>query len=169
MRISAQSKLFSVVSYFPYSYTVLNSRIFEILQLDSEQHHEKFKGCLYILISPKNTPIVARHDWNFIRQLWPLIIKSMPSENPSIVNLINAVLDAVNRFFPTIAINLVFPQNCLDTANVLAQNYPKCDLRSFQKCIEESERALQVKCQNRAVAYNETVDGLLDACINGNL
>ncbi|KYB26764.1 proteasome activator complex subunit 4 [Tribolium castaneum] len=169
VRISAQSKLFSVVSYFPYSYTVLTSRIFEILKLNSEEHHEKFKGCLYILISPKNTPIVARHDWNFIRQLWPLIIKSMPSEKPSIVNLINAIVDAVNRFFPTIAINLVFPQRCLDDATLLSQNVPKCDLTHFQKYMDEGEKTLQIKCQKRAVAYNETVDGLLDACINGNL
>lgn len=169
MRITAQCKVFAVVSYFPYSYTVLTPRMFEILKLNSEEHHEKFKGCLYVLIGPKNHPIVARHDWNFIRQLWPLIVKSMPSEKPSIVNLINAVLDAVNRYFPTIAINLVFPQACLDAAQVLSSGVPKCNLLDFQKYMDEGERALVVKCQNRTTAYNETVDGLLDACINGNL
>jgi proteasome activator subunit 4 len=169
VRITAQCKVFAVVSYFPYSYTVLTPRMFEILKLNSEEHHEKFKGCLYVLIGPKNHPIVARHDWNFIRQLWPLIVKSMPSEKPSIVNLINAVLDAVNRYFPTIAINLVFPQACLDAAQVLSSGVPKCNLLDFQKYMDEGERALVVKCQNRTTAYNETVDGLLDACINGNL
>lgn len=169
MRISAQLKLFSIVSYFPHSYTVLTPRILEILKLNSEQNHPKFKGCLYVLLSPKNAPIVARHDWDLIKQLWPLIVKSMPSEKPSIVALIATLVEAVNRFFPTIAINLVFTKSCLDAAWALAKTTPPSDLQDFQAFIDNGENYLQLKCQNRYAAYNATMDGLLDACINGNL
>ncbi|KAJ8931974.1 hypothetical protein NQ314_015072 [Rhamnusium bicolor] len=96
VRRAAQIKLFAIVSYFPYSYSVLTGRIKEILQLDSQENHEMFKGCLYILLGPKNAPIVARHDWQFIRELWPLIVKSMPSEKPSIINLIAVLTEAVS-------------------------------------------------------------------------
>lgn len=93
----------------------------------------------------------------------------MPSEKPSIVNLINSVSDAVNRHFPTIAINLIFPEKCLNAATALTFNFPKCDLRSFQHFIAGGEEGLKLKCKKRADAYNETVNSLLDACSNGNL
>lgn len=117
----------------------------------------------------ENTPLVARHNWNLIKQLWPLIVKSMPSEKPSIVALIAVLVEAVNRFFPTIAINLVFTKSCLDAAWALAQTAPPCDLKDFQTFIDNGENCLQLRCQNRLADYNATTDGLLDACINGNL
>lgn len=98
VRIAAQSKLNAMITYFPYSYTVIKPKIIEILQKDSETHHECFKGCLYILCCPKNAPIIARHDWNFTRDIWPLIIRSKPSEKQSIISLINSISDCVHRW-----------------------------------------------------------------------
>ncbi|XP_018576290.1 proteasome activator complex subunit 4 [Anoplophora glabripennis] len=169
MRIAAQSKLFAVVSYFPYSYTVLTEKIKEILQLDSEKNHEKFKGCLYVLLGPKSSPIVARHDWLFIRQMWPLIVKSMPSEKPSIINLISSVTEAVHKYFPTIAIKLIIPESTLATAYNLNSNVPICDLSNFRHVIDKGEEYLQKKSELRRLAYEGTLNDLLDAAEAGNL
>ncbi|KAJ8924060.1 hypothetical protein NQ315_006837 [Exocentrus adspersus] len=169
VRIGAQCRLFAVVSYFPYSYSVLTEKIKEILQLDSEKYHEKFKGCLYILLGPKSSPIVARHDWNLIRQLWPLIVKSMPSEKPSIINLIQSLNDAVHKYFPTIAIKLIIPESTLAAAYTLSNAHPACNLRDFQHAIDNGEEYLKTKSEKKRVDYEGTLNDLLDAVETGNL
>lgn len=170
IRISAQSKLFGMIQYFPYSFTLLTDKIKEILKMDSVENHEKFKGCLYILLGPKNSPIVARHDWDFIKEIWPLIVKSMPSEKPSIVNLIAALSDSVQKYFPTIAIKLTIPERTLRSAYDLANTKPfVCNLVEFQKFIDNGENYLKEKSLQRREAYNHTMSSLLEACENGNL
>lgn len=161
--------MFAVVSYFPYSYTVLTENIKEILQLDSQKYHEKFKGCLYILLGPKNSPIIGRHDWKFIKQIWPLVVRSLPSEKPSIINLVTSVTDAVDKYFPTIAIKLVIPESALNAAHNLRKNVPICDLSNFQTAIDNGEAYLKTKSDERRVAYDDTINALLDAVLSGNL
>lgn len=148
---------------------MLTERIKEILQLDSEKYHEKFKGCLYILLGPKSSPIVARHDWQFIRQMWPLIVKSMPSEKPSIINLIALVTEAVHKYFPTIAIKLIIPESILTAAYNLNKNVPICDLSNFKDAIDKGEEYLQQKSEMRRLAYEGTLNDLLDVVEMGNL
>lgn len=167
--MNAQNKIFSVISYFPYSYTVLTDKIKETLQLDSQQYHEQFKGCLYLLLGPKSAPIIIRHDWKFIREIWPLLVKSMPSEKPSIINLVSAITDVVEKFFPTIAIKLVIPDDTLQAAYFLANNEPKCNLSRFQQQIANGENYLNMKSKERREAYDGTVNALLDVLQKGNL
>lgn len=169
MRINAQAKIFAIISYFPYSYTVLTEKIKQTLRLDSQKYHEQFKGCLYLLLGPKSAPIMIRHDWNFIREIWPLLVKSMPSEKPSIINLVSSITDVVEKFFPTIAIKLVIPDSALQAAYRLAENRPVCDLSNFQKEIQNGENYLSVKSSERREAYDGTVNALLEVLQNGNL
>lgn len=168
IRILAQAKLHSAISYFPYSYMVLSDKIKEILKMDSIKHHEMFKGCLYILLGPKGTPIIAKHDWKFLGEVWLLLIRSQPSEKPSIVNLINLLSDAIQRCFPTIAIKVCVPEKCLTLAREL-QKGMQIDLEGFREIIENSEENLRQKSFQLEKTYNETVARILDACVNGKL
>nr|XP_023028371.1 proteasome activator complex subunit 4-like [Leptinotarsa decemlineata] len=169
VRIAAQCKLYAIIAYYPYSYAVLTEQIKKILQMDSQQCHKKFKGCLYVLLGPKNSPIVARHDWKFIEQIWPSIVKSVPSEKPSIINLITTATNVVDKYFPTIAINLIIPQSTLDAAYRLCNNIPKCDLSDFQSHINNGEVYLRRKSDERRIAYEGTLESLIDALETGNL
>lgn len=168
VRILAQGKLFSAVSYFPYSYTVLTPHIIEILRLNSTEHHEKFKGALNVLLGPRTTPIIARHDWKFIRDVWPLVVKSMPSEKPSIVNLMNSLSDAMHRYFPTIAIKLSIPNNCLKAAYDWG-NTENLTFDDFKEVIDSAEERLKLKSEEKERTYREVVNLLLEACLEGNL
>ncbi|XP_060526500.1 proteasome activator complex subunit 4-like [Cylas formicarius] len=170
VRIAAQSRLYRMISYFPYCSVILTNKIKEILLINSEENHEKFKGCLYILLGPKGTPIIARHDWNFIKEVWPLVIRSMPSEKPSIVKLVTGLTDAVYKYFPTIAIKLMIPERTLSAAYRLADTRPfTCDLSSFKRFIDDGKIYLKKISLEREQAYNQTINNLLDACESGNL
>ncbi|XP_050294149.1 proteasome activator complex subunit 4B-like [Anthonomus grandis grandis] len=170
VRMAAQSKLYGVIQYFAYSYTVLTPKITEILKTDSVENHETFKGCLYVLLGPKNAPILARHDWEFIKEIWPLLVKSMPSEKPSIVNLISALTDTVHKYFPTIAIKLSIPEKTLSSARHFASVGPfPCDIKKFQTLIDGGEAYLMKKSLQRREAHDKTVTCLLENLENGNL
>ncbi|KAL1501106.1 hypothetical protein ABEB36_006493 [Hypothenemus hampei] len=170
VRKNAQSKLNSLTEYFPYSFQMLTDRIKEILQMDTVEHHETFKGCLYILLGPTRNPIIARRDWKFIQEIWPLLVQSKPSEKPSIVNLIAALTNSVHKFFPTITINLVIPEKPIEAAYALAEAKPYiCDLESFQNFIDKGEECLMQKSLEKKKAYEDTVQSLLDNLEKGNL
>lgn len=136
--------------------------------MDTTEHHEKFKGCLFILLGSKNAPIATRHDWNLIKELWPLIIKSKPSEKPSIINLMNALTDAIRRF-PTISIKFEMSDKCITAAYDFAKVMPQIVLDDFQSVIDAGPKMLEEENERKVMAYNEAVNSLLDACIKGNL
>lgn len=168
VRILAQAKLFTAVSNFPYSYTVLTQQLKEILQMNSVENHEKFKGALHVLLGPKSSPIIARHDWKFLRDIWPLVVKSMPSEKPSVINLINSLGDSIHRHFHTIAIKLVIPKNCLEVAYDLGKKAGLC-FDDFQEVVDTGEERLKLASEEKEKTYKELISLLLDACVNGNL
>lgn len=168
VRILAQAKLFTAISHFPYSYTVLTGKLKEILQINSVENHEKFKGALHVLLGPKSSPIIARHDWKFLRDIWPLVVKSMPSEKPSVINLINSLADSIHRHFHTIAIKLEIPQKCLDMAYDLGKQ-AGLFFDDFKTVVETGEERLKMQCIEKETAYKELISSLLDACVNGNL
>lgn len=116
VRIRAQKKLFAAVSTFPYAYTALTPLLMRTLEVDTHARHEEFKGCLYVLLGPKNTPLIARHDWSFVQDIWPRLLKANPSEKPSVIGLVTLLVDAVHKHFPTISIRLQIPDRCIESA-----------------------------------------------------
>ncbi|CAH1969247.1 unnamed protein product [Acanthoscelides obtectus] len=169
VRSAAQCKLSNIIAYFPYSFTLLTEPIKKILELDSQEHHERFKGCLYVLLGPKNASIVARHDWKFIAEIWPALVRSMPSEKPSIINLVAALSEAIEKCFPTIAVKLQIPERTLTVAYEFAKTSPVVSLDNFQHEISNSEIYLCMRSEERRVAYESTINQLLDALETGNL
>lgn len=122
-----------------------------------------------VLLGPKTAPIIARHDWKFIEQLWPLLVKSMPSEKPSIISLIMALGEAIDKFFPTIAIKLIIPTSVIQAAYNLAQNQPLEKLKEYEQLAANGEAYLKRKSDERRVAYDKTLESLMDALESGNL
>ncbi|KRT85387.1 hypothetical protein AMK59_1215, partial [Oryctes borbonicus] len=169
VRICAQNKLFSVVSTYSYSYTILIPYLKEILTMDSVEHHEKFKGCLYILLGPKGTPIIARHNWTFIKEIWPTLILSKPSEKQSIVNLMSSLNDVISRYFPTIHINLELSEKCIESAKKLAGSSKDVILDDFHVQMENSVEKIKRDSEYNVRTYNEIIDMLLNAASDRNL
>ncbi|KAF5303620.1 hypothetical protein FQA39_LY09867 [Lamprigera yunnana] len=168
VRITAQKKLFALFMTFPHGYITVIPKIKDILQLDPTEHHEKFKGCLYVLLGGKTSPIMTKHHWDIIRELWPLVVRSKISEKPSIVNLMSALTEVIHSF-PTISIKSEMPDNCLTAAYALANNDPQISLESFQSYIDAGPKMLEEENRKKILCYNETIDSLLNACLYDNL
>ncbi|XP_063231181.1 proteasome activator complex subunit 4-like isoform X2 [Bacillus rossius redtenbacheri] len=120
VRSRAQNRLFNTFNKFYYSYSALLPNMLENLKKDSNQHHELFKGTLYVLLGPKQLPVVTRRDWGVLRQLFPALVRSHPSEKLSVIRLLENIIDTVHKLLPTITIALEFPDDCLAAARRLA-------------------------------------------------
>lgn len=169
VRIRSQKKLFTAVSMFPYSYTVLTPFLKRSLQVDAKTNHEEFKGCLYVLLGPKSTPIITRHDWGFVRDIWPKLVTSTPSEKPSVINLMNLIIEAVHKHFPTIAIKLQVPQRCLDTVQLLKISQPLLNVVITQDDIDLGMSDLEKCVERNRENYCGVIDELHEANVSGNL
>lgn len=109
---------------FSFSYRLLMPKIIEYLKLDSNKFHEQFKveyeecgflnhtlrfvfqGALYVLLGPKTNPLVTKHNWEMLSELWYILVTAMPSEKNSVIRLVEKLVESVHKHFPTITINL---------------------------------------------------------------
>lgn len=164
----AQSKLFSVVSSFPYSYTILTPHIKRVLQCDTAEHHEMFKGCLHVL-GPRMSVFAAKYDWDFLNEIWPMIVQSKPSEKHSIINLMNVFSDTTTKLYSTTAIIVKWSDSCTRAALALTRNKPLVDLQDFESIAKGSVEALRKSNEKRLHDYVRLTNSLLEISMNGNL
>ncbi|XP_044747476.1 proteasome activator complex subunit 4-like [Coccinella septempunctata] len=162
MRLYGQSKLFLILGYFPYSYTLLTQKLKAILQMNTIDHHSKYKGCLYILLGVKNFPLIARRDWKFISEIWPSLVTSMPSEKLSIINLITQISESVSSSFQTTNIDSQFSDKIVDNVREI--------FGVSETAVEEesSKRLQEIQDQKRS-DYKNCINSLLKACIENDL
>ncbi|XP_058447896.1 proteasome activator complex subunit 4A-like isoform X2 [Malaya genurostris] len=113
VRATAQSKLFTMLSTFSFSYKLLVDKIEEHLRLDSNEHHERFKGILFVLVSNRRSRLVIKNDWQFVSRIWVTLLQSKLSEKPSVVKLLDAITDVINNEFPTTTTELEVSNACV--------------------------------------------------------
>ncbi|PNF36512.1 hypothetical protein B7P43_G15901 [Cryptotermes secundus] len=170
VRSRAQVKLFTALDQFSYSYTVLIPHLLRNLQQDSSQFHEQFKGSLYVLLGPKQNPLVTRHDWEMLMNLWPAIVRTKPSEKLSVIRLIENIVESVHKHFPTITISLQIPELCLAAARQLWNSSPA---PCFQVVSDEEVaigmQQLEDRNQYNTDQYLALLDSLMDAMQQENL
>ncbi|XP_055638685.1 proteasome activator complex subunit 4-like [Toxorhynchites rutilus septentrionalis] len=130
VRVTAQCKLFVLLSTFSFSYKYLTDRIVDSLQLDSNKNHEAFKGILYILIVNRRSRLVIKHDWEFISRIWVALLKSKLSEKPSIVKLLDAITEVIKNEFPTVSTELEVSDVCVECGLALRTREDVLDLES---------------------------------------
>ncbi|XP_046740797.1 proteasome activator complex subunit 4-like [Diprion similis] len=170
VRSRAQSLLFTAMQYFTFSHNVIVPEIVKILSKDSEEHHEAFKGVLYILLGPKPSPIMTRRNWLLLNTLWPALVLSKPSEKLSVIRLKEKLVDTVRKLFPTTTIEIEIPPTCIETARLLWDNYPKPSLPQPTEIeIEKGVESLRNLGHRNLEYYNSLLDKLLKAIIEQSL
>ncbi|XP_059622095.1 proteasome activator complex subunit 4-like [Phlebotomus argentipes] len=116
IRSLAQGRLFSLFALYAFSYRCILDELVPYLRLDSNEHHESFKGALYILNGQRRMRLIVKHDWECVEKLWLSLLQSKLSEKPSVVKLLDLAIDAINNEFPTLNIELTIPERCVEQA-----------------------------------------------------
>ncbi|XP_012258033.2 proteasome activator complex subunit 4B-like [Athalia rosae] len=170
VRSKAQTRLFSAMQCFSYSYALLVPQLVEILSKDSEEHHDAFKGALYVLLGLKQAPMVTKRDWMLLNTLWPALVLSKPSEKLSVIRLKERLVDTVHKLFPTISIEIEVPSRCIEAAMHLWDNCPKPSFaQPTQSEIEKGIETLKSVGAKNLEYYNDLLNKLLEAIVERNL
>ncbi|XP_054263116.1 proteasome activator complex subunit 4-like [Macrosteles quadrilineatus] len=169
VRKNAQGKLnYSLRLYSDNS--MLISKLLDILKRDSNIHHEQIKGALYVLLGPKDHPLVIQREWGLLKQLWPALVQAQPSEKPSVINLLNALSDTVRKHFHTLNIDIQIGEKGEEVCKKLwktSNPTPNIPIPSSEDIISAQKRLNELNERNKA-DYLELLD-TLGTCINSNL
>ncbi|XP_058840319.1 proteasome activator complex subunit 4B-like [Topomyia yanbarensis] len=162
VRATAQSKLFTMLSTFSYSYKLLADKIEEHLRLDSNEHHEQFKGILFVLVSNRRSRLVIKHDWEFLSRTWVTLLQSKLSEKPSVVKLLDAITDVINNEFPTTTTELEVSDACVEYGLALRTRTDTLELEAGRQArLAKNKRNLQM--------YNGLITQILATVQNDKL
>ena len=157
-----------------------------------------FQGSLYVLLGPKEYPLVTRHDWEMLMSLWPAIVRTKPSEKLSVIRLMENIVECVHKHFPTITINLQvsllpydsvrtrwlltchvhapshlclqIPELCLEVARRLWDTSPApCFPVVSEEEVAVGMQQLQMRNQHNSDQYLALLNSLMDAIQQENL
>ena len=167
--------LLQCTNLFAHSYKLLLPRLTELLSSpDAESvSHEQFKGALYVVLGYKNKPLLAKHSWSTIEALWPAVVDANRSEKPSVVKLLDAVLEAVSKFVDTIDIEQKIDDAVVSRARALWAAGPEVlqpalPLPSDSDVAEGANR-LTSQNRDRMNVYERLLDKLCDRVESGKL
>ena len=90
-----------ILSRYLFSYQVIIDRILELLNNPNESDHDQIKGCLYILLGNDSIFIPTKHSWTLLEKLWPALARTMHATKISTQNLIDQIMEQINKQFDT--------------------------------------------------------------------
>lgn len=125
---------------------------------------------MYILLGPKQSPLVTKRDWPLLNTLWPALVLSKPSEKLSVIRLKERLVEIVHKHFPTISIKIEVPQGCVEAAAHLWDNSPNPSSdRPSETEISKGLKTLEDLGKSSLENYNDLLDKLLGAIVEKNL
>jgi hypothetical protein len=72
-----------------------------------------------VLLGPKQNPLVSKHNWELLSELWYVLVTAMPSEKNSVIRLVEKLVESVHKHFPTITINIEVCEPLTNASNVI--------------------------------------------------
>lgn len=165
VRSLAQAKLFVMLNTYPFAYKCILDEIVRYLSLDSNENHESFKGILYVIGGTRKGRLIVRNNWHAIEKIWLAILKTNLSEKPSVVGLLDMIMDAIGAEFPTVVIELNIPDECVQLALALST---KPNIASPSE-IEAGKLKLETLNQTNLSTYNNILASILEITHNNSL
>ncbi|CAF3971108.1 unnamed protein product [Rotaria sp. Silwood2] len=162
VRRQAQTYLFTMLSRFFFSHQLILDRIIELLTKSNEVDHDEIKGCLYILLGNETIFLPAKHSWAILEKLWPAIACTKHAIKLSTQNLINCIMEKINKRFNTVAIientNEISKQAAID----LWRSLEKHELELYNRMHEE-------RIESNIRSYNNLMEKLTSLYYNNVL
>ncbi|GAB0097686.1 proteasome activator complex subunit 4A-like [Sergentomyia squamirostris] len=165
IRSMAQGRLFSMFSIYAFSYRCILDEVVSYLRLDSNEHHESFKGTLYILNGQRRMRLIVKHDWECVEKLWITLLQSKLSEKPTVVKLLDCIVDAINNEFPTLNIELTIPDKCVDAALGILPT----DVSLSAEDIEQGRQNLIARNGENRERYNRIINKIVETVKDNSL
>lgn len=158
IRQLGQGRLLTFLGMYPFSYRCIVEDLVALLRLDSIEHHEQFKGALYLLNGSRSNRLLVKHDWIEIRKLWTALLESQVSEKPSVTKLLDSLIEVIKFDFPTLNVCLTFPDRCLELARAVCPEGKITELMTPQRIEAGNENELRTNELNTQNYYDISND-----------
>lgn len=165
VRAPAQMRLFSMLNIYQFSYKCILDDIVDYLALDSNQNHESFKGILFVIGGTRRGRLIVRNNLEAVKKIWLALLKTNLSEKPSVVRLLDMIVEAIKSEFPTLAIELHIPDNCVDVALGLATDPAIVSAAD----IAQGKELLAASNVKNLQLYHDMLDSILEITHNNSL
>lgn len=117
IRCTAQWVLGECYLHLPFAYLKILPQLEDLVNNAGSYSHEKLKGMLYILLGEQHMYcLLARRDWEVLLRLWPVVVKTPISDQPTVNMLLETLVNRVNKQFETFAIIEEIPQSAVNAA-----------------------------------------------------
>jgi hypothetical protein len=122
-------------------------------------------GTLYILAehSSKQRSLLVMHNWSVVGELWVAVTRIVPSEKPSIIQLLTAISTLLYRTIETTSIHLTFTEECLSSAQMIT------DASLENQELEQSAQNEKDWGQKNEEMYYQLLDSLVGILVSGSL
>uniref|UniRef100_A0A182T359 Uncharacterized protein n=1 Tax=Anopheles maculatus TaxID=74869 RepID=A0A182T359_9DIPT len=158
VRIDAQAKLHDMLYLFPYAYPLLTDRIVECLQLDSNTHHEQFKGILCLLFIKRRGRLITQNNWGYLARVWPALLRSKLSEKTSIVSLVDGLKKMIDGQSPTYLLEVDIGEKVVERALALRTRADELDLEAGKLARERENKRNMALFQQLVGEIVQTVE-----------
>lgn len=165
VRQLAQAKLFNLLTTYQHSEKCILTEVERYLALDSNKEHESFKGILYVIGGTRRGRLIVQNSWQTIERIWIALLKTNLSEKPSVVKLIDVLIDTIQNEFPTVVISMDVPDKCVQAALKLAT---KSDLVTDSE-IAAGKLRLEATNKQNLDSYNKLLESILEITHNNSL
>lgn len=165
VRAPAQMRLFSMLNIYQFAYKCILDEIGNYLALDSNQNHESFKGILFVIGGTRRGRLIVRNNLEAVKKIWLSLLKTNLSEKPSVVRLLDMIVEAIKSEFPTMSIELHIPDICVDVALQLATDKTIVSAND----IESAKDILAKRNAHNLQIYHEILDSILEITHNSQL
>lgn len=122
-------------------------------------------GTLYVLAehTNKQRSLLVIHNWSVVRDLWIAVARILPSEKPSIIQLLSAISTLLYRTIETTSVHSTFTEECIKSAQVFSEaNLGDEELKkAAQKDLEWGQKNEEL--------YYELLDSLVGLLTSGTL
>ena len=65
-----------------------------------------FQGALYVLLGENKQCLMTKRNWSVMQRVWPALISSRHSEKPSIIKLLDTIINKLHKHIETTEINI---------------------------------------------------------------
>lgn len=171
VRTQAQEALGKCVHSFQGSHRLLMKGVVHMLTAKEGVIHEQLKGALFVVLGKKQRHFLTVGDWEALGQLWPALVGARHSEKPSIIWLLEHILESLQRYLETTQVTLKVPDSCVQVARRVWEG-PEPRPSAGQPTDEDVAEGLRAeeRRNNQCLrAYEDLVSNLVSQVESGTL
>ncbi|VDI21300.1 proteasome activator subunit 4 [Mytilus galloprovincialis] len=171
VRKKSQAVLFSSFNNIPYSYRCVLPDVITHIK-NSETPEYQFKGALYVILGSGKRNMATKRSWEIISGLWPAITQAQHSEKPSILKVVDDMINKVDKNMESPGIVTKTTESVLSAAQkLLQQRQPfQSDIKELNSEQLKSAQQFEQNLNDRNLRlYNQLVEDLVKLVNAGNL